>query len=74
MARYTVDSTRHLGNFNVMLDEQRVSDVFEADDEIGFVIVADKTTDGAMRITRDGSVAKKILLGKVQIVMCPEVV
>lgn len=73
MARYTVDNTRHLGNFDVMLDGERISDVFEADDEIGFVIVADKTADGKLRLTRDGSVAGKILLGKVQIVMCPEV-
>ena len=74
MARYTVDNTQHLGNFDVMLDGERMNDVFEADDEIGFVIVADKTTDGKLRLTRDGSAAKKIMLGKVQIVMCREVV
>lgn len=61
MPRYTPENAHRLGVISIFLDGERVSDACEVDDDLGFVVVRDRSTP----------LGRRLLTGQVVVTFAP---
>ena len=65
MTRYTPENTSY-GSVRVFVDGVEYKGVFEADDELGFIVIADLDDAGRYQVD-EGNIKRKLVTGVVSV-------